>query len=150
MAITRNKITKKEKFDKMFNNIPEHIKNLVLLVRNNAEIRRYTSLGMINKIKQKGLAPADAKIRISFLPTKISINIDGLRQEHYYNNTLFINCLAAAFPSFAHNANKIINNFINEEQVIIDNKEIENTCEEFINTISPVEEDVAESSEMTE
>ena len=141
--MTKNKprVTKKEKFDNMFANVPEHIKNLVLLVRNNAEIRRYTSLGMINKIKQKGLAPADSKIHISFLPSKISININGLRQEHHYNNTLFINCLAAAFPSFAHNANKIINNFIKEEQVVINNEEIENTCNELINNISPVEEE---------
>ena len=35
-------------------NIPNHITELALIVKNNAQIRRYTAIGIINYLCQKG------------------------------------------------------------------------------------------------
>jgi len=135
------KFNKKEYIKNKIDNTPEHIKNLVLLVKNNAEIRRYTALGIINKLKQKKLIAQDAKVFIQFYFNKYSIIVNGLKQEYTYNNTLFITCLAAAFPSFAHNANKVIDEFITKENQTLNESDIEEIVEIVKdNTSSPVEE----------
>lgn len=123
-------------------NTPEHIRNLVYLVKNNAEIRRYTALGIINKLKQTGMIAKDASVFVKFYFNKYAIVINGLKQEFTYNNNLFITCLAASFPSFAHNANKIISTFISTENQTINVEEVEEMVEIIKdNTTSPVEEE---------
>lgn len=117
-------------------NVPEHLKNIVLLLKNNAEIRRYTALGMINRLKQAGQIAKEAKVYINFYFTKFSINIDGLKQEFHYNSELFINCLAAAFPAFANSASKIINEFCKIESKEIEEEEINDISNNIINNDS--------------
>ena len=101
-----------EKVKKALERTPEHVRNLVYLVINNAEIRRFTSLGIINRMKQKGFVDREAKCYVDFYPNKYSISVNGLKTEYHYNNAIFINSLAASFPSFAYNADKIIQAFI--------------------------------------
>lgn len=134
---------RKAKLDKIIENTPEHIRDLAYVIKNNAEIRRYTALGIINKLRQTGYINKDAKVFVKFYFNKYAIIINGLKQEFTYNNNLFITCLAAAFPSFAHNANKIINNFLNIENQEINDSDIQEMVEIIKdNTSSPVEEDV--------
>ena len=114
-----------KKFTKPINNTPEHLSNLVYLLNNNAEIRRFTALGIINLCKQKGLIKQDAKCYIKFLKNKYSFNVDGLRTEFNYNNEIFITCLVAAFQSFAHYANKVINEFLNVENCTFNEKDVD-------------------------
>ena len=130
----------KVRIQRQLENTPEHIKNLVYLVINNAEIRRFTSLGIINRMKQKGFVNKDAKCYVDFYPNKYSVAVNGLKTEYHYNNAMFINSLAAAFPSFAHSANKIIQSFIEIENAEFNENDVNDIVEAIKdNNNSPVE-----------
>ena len=132
------KPTLKDKLEK----VPEHIRNIVYVLNNNAEIRRFTSLAMINTLRTNNVISEDDKVYIKFGINKFSIIINGLAQEQHYNNNFFIEAFSASFAAFARSAQKLINTFcevenreINEEEIVETAKAIEN------NTSSPVEEE---------
>lgn len=122
--------------------LPIHITNAIYLVKNNAEIRRFTSKAMIAQLIKAGQLNKEDKVYIDFFFDKFAIIVNGLKQEFYYkNNSLFINCLAASFPLFINNAQNIINEFVAKEEceVSIDNiNNIVNMVQGECNT-SPVE-----------
>lgn len=115
---------------------PVHLKNITFLIRNNAEIRHYTSLGMINIMKQQDKNLADKKIFIKFLDKKYAVCYDGLSVEYRYNNNIFITALAASFTVFASTATKTINEFLIEEQITVSNEEIETISTELIEALN--------------
>lgn len=130
------KPTLKDKLEK----VPEHIRNIVYVLNNNAEIRRFTSLAMINTLRTGNVISEDDKVYIKFGINKFSIIINGLAQEQHYNNNFFIDAFSASFAAFARSAQKLINTFcevenreINEEEIVETAKAIED------NTSSPVE-----------
>lgn len=131
------KPTLKDKLEK----VPEHIRNIVYVLNNNAEIRRFTSLAMINTLRTSNVISENDKVYIKFGINKFSIIINGLAQEQHYNNNFFIDAFSASFAAFARSAQKLINTFcevenreINEEEIVETAKAIED------NTSSPVEE----------
>lgn len=137
---------RKVRVQKALDKTPEHLKNLVYLLLNNAEIRRFTALGIINIMKQKQIVPADASCYVNFNVTKYSISVNGFKQEHSYNNNIFVTALCASFPSFAYNANKIIETFINVENSVIDESAITDVVEAIKdNSNSPVEEESSQN-----
>lgn len=122
-------------------NVPEHLKNIVLILKNNSEIRRFTALGMINRLKQAGEIPADAKVYINFYFNKFSVSVNGLKQEFKYNNSLFINCLCSSFVLFANDASKTIKEFCNIESCSVDDNEVTEIAKNVQdNNSNPVEE----------
>lgn len=132
------KPTLKDKLEK----VPEHIRNIVYVLNNNAEIRRFTSLAMINTLRTNNVISETDKVYIKFGINKFSIIINGLAQEQHYNNNFFIEAFSASFAAFARSAQKLINTFcevenreINEEEIVETAKAIED------NTSSPVEEE---------
>lgn len=133
------RLSKRVRVQNELANTPEHIRNLVYLLISNAEIRRYTSRGIINLMKQKDYIPADAKCYIEFKNTKYLVWVNGLETAFTYNNTIFMNCFAASFISFANAANKVINTFLKVENASINDKEITEIVNDLDN--SPVEEE---------
>ena len=132
------KPTLKDKLEK----VPEHIRNIVYVLNNNAEIRRFTSLAMINTLRGGNAISETDKVYIKFGINKFSIIVNGLAQEQHYNNNFFIEAFSASFAAFARSAQKLINTFcevenreINEEEIVETAKAIED------NTSSPVEEE---------
>lgn len=132
------KPTLKDKLEK----VPEHIRNIVYVLNNNAEIRRFTSLAMINTLRAGNAISETDKVYIKFGINKFSIIVNGLAQEQHYNNNFFIEAFSASFAAFARSAQKLINTFcevenreINEEEIVETAKAIED------NTSSPVEEE---------
>jgi len=93
---------------------PEHIVKLVNLVKSNSDIRRYTSLGILNYLYQKGIIE-EAKGYVTFNWTKFRVVNRGLSVEYRYTEAFFINCLIASFTSFANAAQKIIGIFCSNE-----------------------------------
>lgn len=93
---------------------PEHMVAIALIIKNNAEIRRFTALGIINYLLQKKEIKGDKRY-VSFKWNKFTVKFDNLVRDYSYNETFFINCLVASFSSFAASAQKIINNFTYEE-----------------------------------
>ncbi len=93
---------------------PAHIVKLVNLVKSNSDIRRYTSLGILNYLFQKGVIE-EAKGYVSFNWTKFRVVNRGLSVEYRYTEAFFLNCLIASFTSFANAAQKIIGIFCSQE-----------------------------------
>jgi len=93
---------------------PAHIVKLVNLVKSNSDIRRYTSLGILNYLFQKGIIE-EAKGYVTFNWTKFRVVNRGLSVEYRYTEAFFLNCLIASFTSFANAAQKIIGVFCSQE-----------------------------------
>ena len=93
---------------------PTHIVKLVNLVKSNSDIRRYTSLGILNYLSQKGIINT-AKGYVAFNWTKFRVVANGLSTEYRYSESFFINCLVASFTSFANAAQKIIKIYCSKE-----------------------------------
>ena len=84
-----------------------HIIELVSLLKSNRAISRYTSLGILNYLYQKGICTKNAQGKIGYVRfnwTKFRVNNNGLCTEYRYTEPFFINCLIASFTSFANSA----------------------------------------------
>lgn len=129
----------KKKFNKqgaLFNKewcdrVPETTRNLVYLIRNNTEIRRFTALGIINYLLQKGEIKGNKKY-VDFLWNKFRVKVDGITREFLYTEPFFLNCLVASFASFSASAQRTINAFCKAEMSVC----IDKACDtEEINEI---------------
>lgn len=105
---------KKSSVPETAGNYPEHFVNLAMIIKNNAEIRRFTSIGILNYLLQKKEIRGNNRF-VSFKWNKFSVKCDGLTREYSYNEAFFLNCLVAAFTSFSAAAQKTIDTFINKE-----------------------------------
>lgn len=113
--------------------LPTHLVNLVAIIKNNSEIRRFTSLAIINYLKQKGIINTD-KAFVTFNWTKFTVSVNGLGQDYRYNEQFLIDALCGSFNSFAHNAENIISVFLDTEN-------------EKVNSNLPVEEQTQTTNE---
>lgn len=94
---------------------PEHFVKIAMILKNNSEIRRFTSLGIINYLKQKEVLDAEASAHVEFKWNKFAVACKGLTTEYSYKEHFFINCLTASFSSFANVAQQTISDFIEKE-----------------------------------
>lgn len=96
--------------------IPEHLKNLVLLMKNNAEIRRFTALGVIDALKEAGELKGE-KHYVDFKFNHFVVSDDGLRRDYRYTEIFFLNALVNSFSRFAASAQVVISNFVEVEKI---------------------------------
>lgn len=87
---------------------------IATLMKYNAEIRRFTALGILNWLTQKGVINAKSKY-VTFKWNKFVVRVDGLNKEFSYKEDFFINALVASFASLANYATFVINDFIKYE-----------------------------------
>lgn len=129
---------------------PEHIVQVALIIKNNAEIRRFTALGILNYLLQKGEISGEHRY-VSFKWNKFVVEAGGLKREYFYTEPFFLNALVAAFSSFSDSAQRTINNFVYKEMSIgidkaVDKSEVENIVAMNSNKDSDTA-DVAETAE---
>lgn len=105
-------------------NFPKHVVGIALLIKNNAEIRRFTALGILNYLLQKGEITGDHRY-VSFKWNKFAVKANNLMREYSYNEPFFLNALVAAFSSFSASAQRIIDEFCRQEMSIGLNKAID-------------------------
>ncbi len=98
-------------------NFPEHVVQLALIIKNNAEIRRFTALGILNYLLQKGEISGDKRY-VSFKWNKFAVKANGLMREYPYTEPFFINALVAAFTSFSASAQTTIDTFCHKEMSV--------------------------------
>lgn len=127
---------------------PEHVTNLVLIIKNNAEIRRFTSLGIINRLTQKGIINGEKKY-VTYKWNKFTVYCDGLGREFSYSETFFLNSLVAAFSSFSSAAQRTINTFCSKEinqslDGAVSSEEVEDIVKENENHVNDKDESVVE------
>lgn len=96
--------------------IPEHLRNLVLLMKNNAEIRRFTALGVIDALKESGELKGE-KHYVDFKFNHFVVSDDGLRRDYRYTEIFFLNALVNSFSRFAASAQVVISNFVEVEKI---------------------------------
>lgn len=121
---------KKDTLPPIVANFPEHVVQIALLIKNNAEIRRFTALGILNYLLQKGEIKGDKRY-VSFKWNKFAVKANGLMREYSYNEPFFLNSLVAAFSSFSASAQRTINAFCKKEMSVdiakaVDQEEVEN------------------------
>lgn len=87
---------------------------IATLMKYNAEIRRFTALGILNWLTQKGVINGKSKY-VTFKWNKFVVRVDGLNKEFFYKEDFFINALVASFASLANYATFVINDFIKYE-----------------------------------
>lgn len=109
---------------------PDHMVQIALLMKNNAEIRRFTALGILNYLLQKGEIKGEKRY-VSFKWNKFAVKADGLMREFSYNEPFFLNALVASFSSFSASAQRIIDNFCRKEMSVgiakaVDQDEVDN------------------------
>lgn len=112
------------------NKFPEHVVQIALLIKNNAEIRRFTALGILNYLLQKGEIKGTARF-VSFKWNKFAVKCSGLVREYSYSEPFFLNALVAAFASFSASAQRTIDAFCRKEMSVgiskaVNQEEVEN------------------------
>lgn len=115
---------------------PKHIIDIALLLHNNAEIKRFTALGIINYLQQKGEIKGDKKY-VVFKWNKFAIRYDGLTREYLYTEPFFLNALVASFTSFSASAQNIIDEFARREMSVGIDKAVDS---EEVNEIASLNE----------
>lgn len=135
-----SKIARKLKENPAVKNIPTHVLELACIVKDNAEIRRFTSLAILNYLYQKNELHGK-KGYVDFLWNKFAVKAGGLSREYRYTEPFFIKALVSSFTSFANSANKTINNFL-EIELNTELSEITNNDEivEIVNTVTAEKE----------
>lgn len=99
--------------------VPEHILGIGYILKYNQAIRRHCGINILNYLRQNGEIDDDATgLYVEFKWNKFVVIVNGLRKEYTFYEEMFINSLAAAFKSFAAEAEKTINNFCDVENAI--------------------------------
>lgn len=88
----------------------DHTVRLASLVKNNSEIRRFTALGILNYLLQKGEISGESRY-VQFKWDKFGVKSDGIMREYRYTEPFFLNALVASFTSFASSAQSVIDKF---------------------------------------
>lgn len=121
---------KKKELPPITGHYPDHVVQIALLIKNNAEIRRFTALGILNYLLQKGEIKGNARY-VSFKWNKFAVKCNGLMREYSYNEPFFLNALVASFASFSASAQRTIDHFCKQEMSVgiskaVDQEEVEN------------------------
>ena len=103
-----------ENMDAIIERFGEYNVKIATLMKYNAEIRRFTALGILNWLTQKNIIKAKSKY-VTFKWNKFVVRVDGLNKEFSYKEDFFINALVASFASLANYATFVINDFIKYE-----------------------------------
>lgn len=90
---------------------------LALLVKNNAEIRRFTSKNIIAHLVEAGKLNKEDKVHVEFLWNKFKVtkNVNGnsLSTEYLFEESFFVKSLVDSFEQFSNSASQTIGAFVN-------------------------------------
>lgn len=97
-------------------NVPQHILDVVCIVKFNAAFRRHTSLNILHTLEDDGRINNSKGAYVDFLWNKFRVTADGgLRREYRYTEDLFIDALVKAHADVANDNQKVINSMIDTE-----------------------------------
>lgn len=97
-------------------NVPQHILDVVCIVKFNAAFRRHTSLNILYTLEDDGRINNSKGAYVDFLWNKFRVTADGgLRREYRYTEDLFIDAFVKAHADVASDNQKVINNMIDTE-----------------------------------
>lgn len=97
-------------------NVPQHILDVVCIVKFNAAFRRHTSLNILHTLEDDGRINNSKGAYVDFLWNKFRVTADGgLRREYRYTEDLFIDAVVKAHADVATDNQKVINSMIDTE-----------------------------------
>nr|UWG28524.1 MAG: hypothetical protein [Bacteriophage sp.] len=97
-------------------NVPQHILDVVCIVKFNAAFRRHTSLNILHTLEDDSRINNSKGAYVDFLWNKFRVTADGgLRREYRYTENLFIDALVKAHADVATDNQKVINSMIDTE-----------------------------------
>ena len=97
-------------------NIPQHILDVVCIVKFNAAFRRHTSLNILHALEDDGRICNSKGAYVDFLWNKFRVTADGgLRREYRYTDDLFIDALVKAHADVASDSQRVIGIMIDTE-----------------------------------
>lgn len=97
-------------------NVPQHILDVVCIVKFNAAFRRHTSLNILHTLEDDDRINNSKGAYVDFLWNKFRVTADGgLRREYRYTEDLFIDALVKAHADVATDNQKAINSMIDTE-----------------------------------
>ena len=98
--------------------VPEHIVEIAYIVKDNAAIRRFTSLNILNHLIQIGRLSSDSGgMYVNFLWNKFQVTADGLKNQYSYKEKFFLESLSKAVGQFEQSIQDTIKNFIAKENL---------------------------------
>lgn len=97
-------------------NVPQHILDVVCIVKFNAAFRRHTSLNILHTLEDDGRIYNSKGAYVDFLWNKFRVTADGgLRREYRYTSNLFIDALVKAHADVASDSQRVIGIMIDTE-----------------------------------
>lgn len=97
-------------------NVPQHILDVVCIVKFNAAFRRHTSLNILHALEDDGRIYNSKGAYVDFLWNKFRVTADGgLRREYRYTDDLFIDALVKAHADVASDSQRVIGIMIDTE-----------------------------------
>jgi hypothetical protein len=97
-------------------NVPQHILDVVCIVKFNAAFRRHTSLNILHALEDDGRIYNAKGAYVDFLWNKFRVTADGgLRREYRYTDDLFIDALVKAHADVASDSQRVIGIMIDTE-----------------------------------
>lgn len=97
--------------------VPDHVLEIAYIPKDNAAIRRYCSLNILNHLSQIGVIRKDGKGNyVKFLWNKFRVSSDGIIKEYSYREKFFLIALISSFNQFANAAQQTISDFMDKER----------------------------------
>ncbi|MBS5720326.1 MAG: hypothetical protein KHW57_06670 [Clostridium sp.] len=97
-------------------NVPQHILDVVCIVKFNAAFRRHTSLNILHTLEDDERICNSKGAYVDFLWNKFRVTADGgLRREYRYTDDLFIDALVKAHADVASDSQRVIGIMIDTE-----------------------------------
>jgi hypothetical protein len=94
--------------------VPDHVLEIAYIPKDNAAIRRYCSLNILNHLSQIGVIRKDGKGNyVKFLWNKFRVSSDGIIKEYSYREKFFL----VALNQFANAAQQTISDFMDKEGI---------------------------------
>lgn len=98
--------------------VPDHVLEIAYIPKDNAAIRRYCSLNILNHLSQIGVIRKDGKGNyVKFLWNKFRVSSDGIIKEYSYREKFFLVALISSFNQFANAAQQTISDFMDKERI---------------------------------
>lgn len=97
-------------------NVPQHILDVVCIVKFNTAFRRHTSLNILHTLEDDERICNSKGAYVDFLWNKFRVIADGgLRREYRYTDDLFIDALVKAHADVASDSQRVIGIMIDTE-----------------------------------
>ena len=132
-------------------NIEPHIVRMIRVLHANADIRRYTALGIVNRLIANGTITEEGNY-VRFRWDKFTVSSKGINNDYRYTDIVFLESFVGAFGILTSVASKSLDNFckIEFDQMSgqkIDAKNVDTVSNEIIQRQVDADENIAQFEE---